>query len=230
MHWNCELTIPNRGPGLTEAQHPRFFFTAVLSGCSIIFKGTAQQPTIFHCGTGGATGGGTATTGDSNQFFLNLIRNVEAQGLGRTTATVPALGAQQVLSTDYMVTNAGGGTAPGLEQATQAAIANHFGNRMVVEEVTLWGIVFGVRTGADWKFYLQKNGTVCYKPMEAVLRDIQVQAKKKVGPFSVKTTETRTVTRFDYGSVKVVNRPIELTRVFPGVGNAKVTNSWRSLL
>ncbi|HVK10409.1 MAG TPA: hypothetical protein VM597_16700 [Gemmataceae bacterium] len=226
-----EMTIPNLNPALSEDNHPRFFFTAVLSGCSILFKGTAQRPTIYHCGTGGTTGGGAPTVGDSNTYFLNLLRDVELKGLGRTDTGLPHA-PRQVLSSDYMVRAANDGAAPTLDANLRTAVTNHFGGRMVLEEVVLWGSVFGLRPAGsrDWKFYLQQNATVQFKPMEAVLQDIEVKQKKKFGPFTYTKKHMETRSRFHYGNMKAIAKPIQLTQVFPGAGVAKVTNSWRSLV
>ncbi len=107
-----ELTIREaEEAGSDEARYPRFFFTVVLSGCSIMFKGDARCPTIFHCGTGGdSTGANTA--GDPDVFWLDLVRQAESRRLGRVSATMDQDAPRQVLSTDYMDWGDGRGNAP----------------------------------------------------------------------------------------------------------------------
>ena len=46
------MTIPNKRTSLSEKQHPKLFFTACLSGCSVFFSGDQENPTIYHAGTG----------------------------------------------------------------------------------------------------------------------------------------------------------------------------------
>ena len=108
-----EMTIPSRNPDLPERTHPRFFFTAVLSGCSVFFRGNRQYPTIYHCGTSGKTGGGAPTEGESNAFFDRLLKTARFLGVGAR----PSGRAKMVRSTDYMVTKASG-ASPELEQLT----------------------------------------------------------------------------------------------------------------
>ncbi len=152
-----ELSIP-RDTG------PRFFFTAVLSGCTILFCGPAHTPTVYHCGTAGLTGGGQPTTGDSNQFFLDLVRKCRIHlGLGRQDGAL-ATDNRRVLSTDYMVKN---GVNAGIALAMQNIFQNernYFAQRGYrLEVVEPWGSVFGVRTAGNWAFYLQVNATYVYR-------------------------------------------------------------------
>ena len=91
------MTIPDADPALPEDQHPKIFFTAVLSGCSIIFKGSPQNPTIYHCGTEGGDAG-TPTPSDttkfsnSNDFFRKMLSGHGYRPIGA-----------QISSNDYMI-------------------------------------------------------------------------------------------------------------------------------
>lgn len=45
------LTIPPIGQRTGKSRSdPGIFFTAAISGCSVIFQGTPDNPTIYHCG------------------------------------------------------------------------------------------------------------------------------------------------------------------------------------
>ena len=45
------LTIPPMGQRTGKGRSdPGNFFTAAISGCSVIFQGTPDNPTIYHCG------------------------------------------------------------------------------------------------------------------------------------------------------------------------------------
>src|SRR5690606_16372614 len=164
-----------------EAQHPRFFFTAVLSGCSIMFKGTPQRPTIFHCGTGGAADGGQATTGDSNQFFLDMLARCSLMGLGNVT---PVL--SQVRSDHYMVPRGGSAAVGQLEKDVSDAMSALYKSRLKMVNTIAWGVIFGFRApnSRDWKFYMQQNVTIQYYDMVDVLQQV---VKKKFGGLIKKT-------------------------------------------
>ena len=72
--------------------------------------------------------------------------------------------------TQYIKTpRVGEGTlAPGEGTSTPAAMAykrwlnDNNRNNLVVEHVSPWACVMGIRTGTDWAFYLQRNATVIY--------------------------------------------------------------------
>jgi len=220
-----ELTIPNRTPTLANTVHPRFFFTAVLSGCSIMFKGTAQNPTIYHCGTGGTGHGETPTTGNANDFFVDLLTRCNDVHLG----TVGAI-ASQVRSGQYMVPNArsqdaGLNRIATLETEVDTAMKALYKNRLKMVATSSWGVIFGVRAAntRDWKFYMQTNVTIQYFDMKEVLDTV---VKTRLCGLIKKTTQVKTMQQ---GDLKSIAKPMELTKVFPGVGVAKATSTWKSL-
>ena len=147
-----------------------------------MFKGTPAKPTIFHCGTAGG-GAGADTAGDSNQFFRSMIRNIKGLGLGRSNYNTGA----QVLSTDYMTTRAGGGVAPGHETAFKNKLATHYDKQLVIENVNMWGCIFGFRTGTQWEFYLQENATISYRKVEDIVRHFVAEAIAQRRPGSAST-------------------------------------------
>jgi hypothetical protein len=204
------LTIPNASTALPEDQHPSIFFTAVLSGCMIAFKGTQQNPTIYHCGTAGGEVG-TATGGaNSNKFFKDLLAQANVDGIS------PGAVAGKIKSTDYMVTNLGTGRtdiAPNVERD----LKQRYGTR-IVKYVSAWGVCFGKRTGTDWKFYHQVNASIFYTQLETVIRQKQVSKKGFLG---VTKTRTEDYPAFKESDVMRVAKPIEIVRVFPGTGTIK---------
>lgn len=215
-----ELTIPNADPALPEAQHPRFFFTAVLSGCSIMFKGRPQNPTIYHCGTGGVGADEHATQGDSNQFFLDLLNRCNMLGVG-TLAPVVA----QVRSDQYMVPRVGSPAVAQLEKDVSGAMEALYKSRLKMVNTIAWGVIFGFRppNSRDWKFYMQQNVTIQYYEMVDVLQTV---VQKKFGGLIKKT---RQIHQKQQGAFRSIAKPIQLTRVFPGGGVAKATSSWQAI-
>jgi hypothetical protein len=210
------MTIPNLPEGTPVDQHPKLFFTAVLSGCMIAFKGTQRKPTIYHCGT---TGGevGTPTVGDSNTFFTNLLGQARVAGLS-------PYGIQaKIKSTDYMVTRSGAGTTA-LESNLVADMRTRWGQNVLVKSVKSWGVCFGIRKGAEWKFYQQENASIQYFRLWDVLEEIEYKEKHWYGN---KTKKTTGITR--KSEYLFVAKPISVTRVFPGGGTAKMTNYWNLL-
>lgn len=212
------MHIPDGDPDAPEDEHPKIFFTAVLSGCSIIFKGSATDPTIYHCGTEGGNVG-TPTQGNSNDFFRDMLSGRGYRAIGG-----------QINSTDYMDPN----TNPSfdvwlLEQNFLESLKaqNLRGRNIIVKSVNLWGAAFGIRTGRNWKFYLQKNATILYSKIEEVLASKDIEKKKFFGLSSKTITRQYVTTRITPGFR--VARPVELERVFPGVGIAKPTGSWNVL-
>jgi hypothetical protein len=210
------MTIPELPADTPVDQHPKLFFTAVLSGCMIAFKGTVRKPVIYHCGTaGGEVGQGTI--GDSNDFFSDLLD--KARQLGLTTGPVQT----KIKSTDYMVTRAGVGTTT-LEKNLVDDMKTRWGQRVIVKEVKSWGVCFGVRNGTDWKFYQQENASIQYYRFFDVLEDVKYKEKHWYG------SKTKTIQSTSRQSEFLsVAKPITVTRVFPGGGVAKVTNYWTLL-
>jgi hypothetical protein len=221
-----EMTIPRFNVGDDATANPPIFFTAVLSGCSIMFKGTPAKPTIFHCGTAGG-GAGADTAGDSNQFFRSMIRNIKGLGLGRSNYNTGA----QVLSTDYMTTRAGGGVAPGHETAFKNKLATHYDKQLVIENVNMWGCIFGFRTGTQWEFYLQENATISYRKVEDIVRHFVAEAiaQRRPGAFDFSTLTPQQLNAARIPQI-LRARPAVVTRVFPGgAAIANVTSRWKTL-
>jgi uncharacterized membrane protein len=220
-----ELTIPAFTPGDDESANPSIFFTAVLSGCSIVFKGTANKPTIFHCGTAGG-GSGQSTQGDSNEFFRKMLRDIRDKDLGRSNRAV----ATQVLSTDYMQTRSGGGVAPTHEAEFARKLKEHYADNLVIEGVNMWGTVFGFRTGTTWSFYLQENATISYRSLDDIIKVFIAKATTDKSLTSL-DLENLTPRQMDQAGVPVIlrARPAVVTEVFPGTGIATVLDRWKTI-
>jgi len=223
------MEIPSLAPDLPVAQHPKIFFTAVLSGCSIIFKGTPQNPTIYHCGTEGLKnqdgGQGTPTPRDSSKyansdaFFRQMLSGRGYRSVGG-----------QIKKTDYMVpTHGGGGDAIAQRESdflTALKGQDQFKKGFILKSAVSWGACFGVRNGADWKFYLQENASISYDTVKWVEVSREKEVTKKT-LFSSKTTTSHYVTtQKSVTPGKVISRPLLVQRVFPGTGKAKMTSSW----
>lgn len=220
-----EMTIPPFTLGDDATANPPIFFTAVLSGCSIVFKGTPAKPTIFHCGTAGGESG-ASTTGDSNRFFKHMLVNIRNQGLGRANRGIQT----QVLSTDYMHTRAGGGTAPLHETAFQNKLQSHYDQDLFIENVNMWGTVFGFRTGTQWAFYLQENATITYRKVEDIMKHFIAKAvtNKTKGAFDLTTLTSDDLIGSNLPVIQRA-RPAVVREVFPGTGHANITSKWKTL-
>jgi hypothetical protein len=203
LPWNTKgaairLTIPTR----TDANPgPKLFFTAAINGCSVFFQGTAQNPTIYHCG--GDTGQGVDSMGGA-EFWQEIMQEFIAFDAARGK-NKGALAANEVNKTHYIKTpGVGKGLAkaplrPGEGTSTPAAMAyrrwlkDENRNVLKIEQISPWACVLGVRTGDNWQFYLQENATVQYH-----------QLVKKHMLSKQRKTETH-----------LVARPMVVSKVFP---------------
>lgn len=194
------MCIPDRDPNRPEDEHPKVFITAVLSGCSIIFKGTAQNPTIYHCGTEGGVVG-TPTQGESNTFFRNMLTGPGYRAVGGI-----------IKSTDYMVPDAGSATVEDMQDRALEALKRRRPEGIVLKRVSAWGSCFGVRNGHDWKFYVQRNGSVSYNRVELVTAEKDFKKKGLLGSKTATRSFVTTKITTNLASCK----PIEVQKVFPG--------------
>jgi hypothetical protein len=219
------MTIPRRG---TVHGHPDpdIFFTAAINGCSVFFQGTAQNPTIYHCG------------GDPDYRPNPKMKNVDgimkpvrdpSEAAAFWRALVQAHGdmtkgvvSGEVNKMQYVMDAP---TADASQKRTAESDAyfkwlkkNNLANKddFRFVEVRPWGCVFGVRTGDDWQFYLQENATVRYT-------SVKTTSKYKVysldGPLGIhaevkgRTSKTRVdVNYYD------VARPMCVREIWPNGG------------
>lgn len=211
-----EITIPEK-PGATDKAHPRLFFTTCLSGCSVIFKGTARKPTIYHCGKINALPEGA----DANVYwkeFVDFIDEQRALPGARYGHGVKAQATKRQYVKDIVDPTAKryGTFVPYTTQHAldaKAKLTKHYATAypespIDIMEVTPWGAVFGLRRGDDWQFYLQENVNILY--VRRVMNPTTGQEVKQI---------------------MNVARPMVVTPVFPGgSGTAGLRRDWRSLL
>jgi len=210
-----EITIPKKS-GAADKQHPGLFFTTCLSGCSVVFKGSAQEPTIYHCGINGNLPSGE----DANTFWKEFVEYIdqEAKGPGARHGAVQAQATKsQYVSGIKDPTRPSYGTV--VPKTTQHAldmqktVKDHYATAypsspIDILDVMPWGAVFGLRRGDDWKFYLQENVNIVY-------------VRRVMDP-----SGTREIKQ-----MMNVARPMVVSEVFPGgSGVAGTKHNWRSLV
>lgn len=167
------LTIPPKG---TENPDPDIFFTAAINGCSVFFQGTADNPTVYHAG--GDTG--KADPNDAANFWRTaLVRHVL-----RPATTNRGQIVAEVNKTEYVKTPGipGGTTARAAEYEALLKSKLDKAGKFTVTMVNPWGCVMGIRTGNNWKFYLQENATVVCNHVTKTGVDVRYYAR----PMAVK--------------------------------------------
>jgi hypothetical protein len=150
------ITIPPPAAG-----DPDIFFTAAINGCSVFFQGTAQNPTIYHAGFMGTT---RTDPNASAKFWRDTVR-------ANAKNNTPLLG--EVNKTHYIATpglttpppypGAAAGNTTLNAKAYSDWLNNKYSKSLTIRDVMPWGCVMGIRTGANWKFYLQENATVVWR-------------------------------------------------------------------
>jgi hypothetical protein len=192
----------------------------------VFFQGTAQNPTICHCG-GDPDYRPNPKMKKVDGFKRPLRSPSEAAAFWR--ALVMAHGdmargtvSGEVNKMDYLMDSP---TADPSQKSTSRSDEyyswlkkNKLGNKDKFRfmEVRPWGCVFGLRTGNDWQFYLQENATIRYTT-------VQTQKKYKTysfdGPFGLhaefsgKTEKTRVDV-----SYHDVARPMCVRPIWPSGG------------
>ena len=147
------LSIPPKGTLRTD---PDIFFTATINGCSVFIQGDPDKPTVYHAG--GDTG--QSDHNEAAKFWRDALRKHIAKS---ASARARGVIAAEVNKTDYIKT-------PGTAGNATTARAQEYENwlkakldkagKFTITMVNPWGCVMGIRTGADWAFYLQENATV----------------------------------------------------------------------
>lgn len=196
------MTIPRKGTrvgGPPPPPDPDIFFTAAINGCSVFIQGSPNNPTIYHCG---GTPDYPSTVPDPNvaaTFWRNLVINYgQPGGL-----------AAEVNKTHYVLDVT---TTRAEDKSTRHSreyeewLKSDTGDTVRIKQVKPWGCVFGIRTGTDWKIYLQENATIEYATIQ----------KKRIalGPLKRKVEV----------DIREVGRPMHVREIFPD-GNAVVNFS-----
>jgi len=141
-----------------------YFFTAGLSGCSIMISGNPTAPTVYHCGIGGwptsaycAMGAGynnpDPTGPTSTEIWEDLVAHIT-----NTTQLFPGIN-----TTDYL-----NDRTPGALQTTMRSRQMETALKKKKNDNTAqanpFGAVFGLRdNNGNWSFYLQENVTMKYQ-------------------------------------------------------------------
>jgi len=222
-----EMTIAPSA-SLSLHTHPQIFFTTALSGCSVVFKGTAQSPTIYHCGSQDL-----AMPYDANQFWRDFVDHIDAKQSNKTPGSQFALQvASEATKSQYVsgivdttVTQTTYGSVPKTTQTTidfRTEKSARYGDQIAIEQMIPWGAVFGIRRGTDWTFYLQENVNLIYYTQHQV--DV---VKKHLGGLIKKTKRVWQ----KIGLVpRIVSRPMQLRQVFPGAGAVIQPARFKSLV
>lgn len=157
LPWNSaggivRLTIRPKG---TANPDPDIFFTAAINGCSIFIQGNPDSPSIYHAG-------GDTRKDDPTEAAAFWRDAFQKEVLDKGHVNRGAFKAE-VNKTHYVKT-------PGVQGGTTTRRALRYENllkqtydrpgKFTVSMVNPWGCVMGIRTGNNWKFYLQENGTV----------------------------------------------------------------------
>lgn len=161
-----EMKIPGRGDGPGSDDHPHFFLTAALSGCSIYVEGPANAPRVFHCGTEF----NTPADREASEFWDSLVRKYELK----------LSAAESIHSRDYMTPTRGArGQGTFDETVAKGMLQKQYDRQLRIETTSNWGAVFGVRRGADWSFYLQENSSITYTKLRttSVLKRLVVDGE-----------------------------------------------------
>lgn len=220
-----EMTIP-AGAGNEFEKHPQLFFTAALSGCSIIIKGKASNPTIVHAGSGQLP-----LPYDANTFWKDFVEHLDSHpDPGIRNARTGKVKAQATKGSYVSGMEVPSGRAyPATLKTTQHAVdfkrklSDHYGDQLEIADVVPWGAVFGIRTGGDWAFYLQENANITYFMRRKIQ---QVLEYTRGEPVMLPDKWVRMM-----GPQHCVSRPMAVSPFFPaGTGAAKLTTRWRSLV
>lgn len=86
-----------------------------------------------------------------------------------------------------------------------------------------------MRTGPDWKFYLQENASISYDTVKWVEVTKEKEMTKKTLFGSKTTTSSYVTTQKMVTPGRLISRPLLVQKVFPGTGKAKMTPSWELL-
>jgi hypothetical protein len=208
---------PRLGGAPSSAVDPDLFFTAAISGCSVMVAGDAKSPIVTHGGTRAAR----SKTSDDNAFVAGNSRmhwqSLFERELAKRGLALPIHG---VHKGDY-VNHAFTGTTPEAAKY-ETFLANEKMTSMRIDRVMPQGCVFGVRDGAgSWSFYLQKTVTFAFtrlRKKKGFLSSSYVPAM--VASKKGRTADTEAAMIEDQKTASVT---IEVVKFFPGNGRASAS-------
>jgi hypothetical protein len=148
LPWNSlnllQYQIPPVPSNLVEPddeEHPRFFFTAGINGCSVFASGDARTPTVTHAGITGNL------HVEAGKFWRSqMLRTKSGHSKQQITG--------EINSAHYMFKDAP--EPKRLAEKYRAFLEGHTTD-FKVEIHSPFGCVFGVRYGSLWTLYLQQS-------------------------------------------------------------------------
>jgi hypothetical protein len=207
--------IPHSLAEWDDEEHPRFFFTAGINGCSVFAHGDPQSPTISH---GGLQTKLARSAGEFWRMQMAMTKsgysNAQIRGEVNKHDYMHSGGSAKLLAEDYLKFLEG--DKPDFKLEIQSPV----------------GCVFGIRYGRSWTLYLQKS--VVYNKIRYYLGDQMVEEKRrkhldyrapdgrkgqldtaftvarKVGPLSVGKKEFRV-----FATTQMITMPLDLAEIYP---------------
>ena len=216
------IVIPPKLPSGRGKMDPDIFFTAAINGCSVMASGDPKAPTITHGGTmddrSNLSNPNAFQNGDAQQHWMNLFQ----ADLAARNKNTPIHG---IHKGDYVNQNRTGTTPEAV--AIQNFLNSNASKTMKVQEVLAEGAVFGIRdANGNWSFYLQRKAKITFVRFKKVkhtfgpstYKEIQVNTGKMLSTWKdgVKTSSYPEIVP----EKKTVNLTINVTKFFPGGGNA----------
>jgi len=204
-------------PGAAAARtslDPDLFFTAAISGCSVMVAGDPKSPIVTHGGTASSrsklTDENAFVAGNSRLHWQNLFeRELTKRGL-----SLPIHG---VHKGDY-INAAFSGTTPEAKQYEQFLKDDKL-TSMRVDRVMPQGCVFGVRDPAgSWSFYLQKTVTFTFTRLRKKKGFLSTSYVPAVVPSKKGLAPGEKAAMIE--DQKTASVTIEVVRFFPGNGKA----------
>jgi hypothetical protein len=151
--------LPDGATTMTIAAGANYFFTSMLTGCTVRVCGPAATPTITHSNAGNifkTTGGGLAAATTAAQTAINTMMPAPVAGQHSTSVT------RLTMEASYT----GGNLAAA--RLAYPVLPNYRIKELAAAEVTSHGVqrpelgmfVYGVLGGAGWEFYYQATTSV----------------------------------------------------------------------
>lgn len=205
---------PKPGAGKSPLD-PDLFFTAAISGCSVMVAGDPRAPIVTHGGTtdnrSNLKADNAFVGGNSRLHWQDLFqKDLTKHGL--------ALPIHGIHKGDY-VNTAFSGTTPEAAQY-ESFLKSSSAKSMRIDRVMPQGCVFGVRDATgSWSFYLQKTVTFTFTRLRKkgrfnvkyVPATVQLDKGGAGGAITIEDTTTASVT-------------VEVVQFFPGNGRASVSS------
>lgn len=216
-----KMHIPPRIParaGRRASLDPDLFFTAAISGCSVMAAGDPKAPIVTHGGTAMARSM-PGVNEDAFEFGNSRLHwsGLFERELARTGKGGPISGVHRE---DYVNRAFTGTTSEAMMY--EQFLKNSKLKSLRIDAMNPQGCVFGVRDPAgNWAFYLQKTITITFTKLrkKGVIGSKYVPATvqvMKAGPQGM-----RAEMEVDQ---RTASATIEVVKFYPGAGKASVTS------